>query len=231
MKTYICAATLALALTGSLALPAQAATHTTTYYYYGSSYTRPYDGDAGFSSRSGYSSAIRKAIDKLDNDPVEDLPIPVLFISRSSITPNFGDPRDDGTRTHEGEDILAPKDSFIVSPTDAVVTRVGTQSSEGNFVNVAAPGGETFIFMHLDKFADGLKAGQVLKPGDLIGYVGNTGNAAGGPTHLHFEIHDDTRKAVDPYPRLTGSFSTSDLIRIYTNLIEILTKQLKDLQR
>lgn len=226
LRTLTASAALALILIPVAPLGAQAAT---SNYYYGSSSSRPYDGNAGF-SRGGYSSSIRNAINKLDDDPVEDLPIPVLFIKRSSITPNFGDPRDGGTRTHQGEDILAPKDSFIVSPTDAVVTRVGTQSSEGNYVNVAAPGGETFIFMHLDKFADGIKAGKVLKPGDLIGYVGNTGNAAGGPTHLHFEIHDDTRKAVDPYPRLTGSFTTDELIRSLTAIVKVLQAELKDLQ-
>lgn len=182
---------------------------------------------AGYTGSLGgrYSSSIQKAINKLDKDPVDDLPIPVLFILRASITPNFGDPRDGGTRTHMGEDILAPLNSFVVSPTDAVVTRIGTQSSEGNFVNVAAPGGETFIFMHLDHFAD-IDEGDVLKAGDIIGYVGNTGNAAGGPTHLHFEIHDKSRKAVDPYPRLTGVWSTEDLISSLTSIVKDLKKQL-----
>lgn len=224
LRTFFTSAALALILIPiALPLPTEAATR--------SRFTASsrYDGNVGF-SRQNYNSATRNAINKLDKDPVDNLPLPVLFVKYSSISPNFGDPRDGGTRTHMGEDILAPLDSFIVSPTDAVVTRFGTQDSEGNFVNVAAPGGETFIFMHLDKFAKGLKVGQVLKPGDLIGYVGNTGNAAGGPTHLHFEIHDKNRKAVDPYPRLTGSFTTDELIRSLTAVVKVLQEELKDLK-
>lgn len=197
-----------------------------THYSYSSAFQHDAAGYTG-SLGGHYSSAIQKAINKLDKGPVEDLPIPVLFIQKSTITPNFGDPRDGGTRTHMGEDILAPRDSFIVSPTDAVVTRIGTQSSEGNYVNVAAPGGETFIFMHLDHFAD-IDEGDVLKPGDIIGYVGNTGNAAGGPTHLHFEVHDKTRKAIDPYPLLTGSFSQQELISSLTSVIKDLKRELAD---
>jgi murein DD-endopeptidase MepM/ murein hydrolase activator NlpD len=177
-------------------------------------------------SRERYSSSVSKKIRALDEDIVEDLPIPVLFLSLKKIYPDFGDPRDGGARTHEGQDILAPRGSFIVSPTDAVVTRTGEGSSEGIYVYTANPGGETFRYMHLDHVADGIKTGTVLKPGDLIGYVGNTGNAAGGPTHLHFEVREG-RTALDPYPRLTGSFTQEQLIDSLTHIIAILTKELR----
>ncbi|MEJ0053948.1 MAG: peptidoglycan DD-metalloendopeptidase family protein [bacterium] len=163
-------------------------------------------------SRRGISSAAQKAIDALDDDPVKNLPIPVLLgVSLVDITPNFGDPRDGGARKHEGEDILAPKDDYIVSPTDAVVTSMGTGSSAGNYVYTANPGDETFAYMHLDKFAEGLKRGSVLKKGDLIGYVGDTGDAKGGVTHLHFEIRHG-RTATDPFPRLAREFTLDERI-------------------
>lgn len=163
-------------------------------------------------SRRGISSATQRAIDRLDDDPVDDLPVPVLLgVSLSSITPNFGDPRDGGERSHEGEDILAPKDDYVVSPTDAIVVQMGTGESAGRYVYTANPGGETFAYMHLDKFAEGLKVGAVLEPGDLIGYVGDTGNASGGPTHLHFEIRK-SRKATDPYPRLAREFTLEERV-------------------
>ncbi len=78
------------------------------------------------------SSSIRKKIDKLDDDAVDDLVIPILFgAPLSSLTKNFGDPRDGGDRSHEGLDIMAAKGSYIVSPTEGVVIRTGTGGSAG----------------------------------------------------------------------------------------------------
>lgn len=160
-----------------------------------------------YSSRSRYSSAVQREINKLDDDPVEDIPVPVLLgVSLSSVSPNFGDPRGGGTRLHEGEDIMAPMGTPIASPTDAVVVRTGNGDSSGITVTTANPGGETFIYMHLDSIAEGIKAGTVLKEGQILGFVGDTGNAKGGAPHLHFEIRKN-REATDPFPRLARSFT------------------------
>ena len=180
-------------------------TNTTTYDY---------------SARRSISSATQRAIDKLDDDSVKDLPIPILLgVSLSDISPNFGDPRDGGARTHEGEDIMAPLGGYIVSPTDAVVVAKGTGDSAGNYVSTANPGGETFIYMHLDAFAEDLKVGTILEKGDLIGYVGDTGSAKGSGTHLHFEIRLN-RKATDPYPRLTEVFTLEERIEAVTKALK-----------
>ncbi len=158
----------------------------------------------------GGDSSLRRKIDELDNDPVEELPIPVLLgIKLSQIPDSWGDARADG-RTHEGTDILAPRNAFVVSPTDAVVTRIGEGGNGGIYVYTANPGDETFYFAHLDHVNENLSEGDVLEPGDLIGYVGNTGNAAAGPTHLHFGIYDDDHDAINPYPRLDHEFSLED---------------------
>ncbi len=179
------------------------------------------------SSRERYSSAMQKAIKNLDEDEVEDLPIPILLgVARPDLTKNFGDPRDDGARSHEGLDILALRGSFVSSPTDAVVVKVGTGESAGKYVTTANPGGETFTYMHMDAVAEGIKAGKVLEPGDLIGYVGDTGNAKGGVTHLHFEIRKD-RKAMDPYPRLTKEFTTKERIATLLDIVKLLQAELK----
>ncbi len=124
---------------------------------------------------------------------------------------DFGDDRDGGARQHEGQDLLAPRGTPIASPTDAVVTRTGNGASSGITVTTRNPGGESFIYMHLDEIAEGVKAGKVLKPGDIIGFVGDTGNAKGGVTHLHFEIRDG-RTATDPYPRLAREFTLKERI-------------------
>lgn len=171
-------------------------------------------------TRRGTSSSIQKKINNLDNDPVEEFPIPILLgVSLRQITSDFGDPRGGGTREHEGQDILAPRGAYIVSPTDAVVLRTGNGESSGKYVYTANPGDETFVYMHLDDVADGIKAGVVLKPGDIIGCVGDTGNAKGGVTHLHFEVREG-REALDPFERLDGEFSLEDRMEALEKILE-----------
>ena len=166
-----------------------------------------------FSSRnSHYSSAARNEITKLNKEDIdEDLPVPVLFNAPlTSITDTWGEARSEG-RTHEGTDILAPRGTPIVSPTDAVVTQISVDTLGGNYVMTANPGGESYYFAHLDAYADNLKVGDVLEPGDVIGYVGNTGDAAGGPTHLHFGIYAN-HDATNPFPRLKEEFTLPEKI-------------------
>jgi hypothetical protein len=164
-------------------------------------------------------SRVRDAIDDLDNDPVDNLPIPILFgVSISSLYPNFGDPRDGGAREHEGLDMMATDGTPIVSPTEAVVIRVGDGSGSGKYVSTANPGGETFVYMHLSDIAD-IDEGDELEVGDLIGYVGNTGNASGGAAHLHFEIREN-REPTDPIERLTREFTLREKIGFLENILE-----------
>ncbi|MDQ3075918.1 MAG: peptidoglycan DD-metalloendopeptidase family protein [bacterium] len=140
----------------------------------------------------------------LGSNKALELPIPILFgITPDNLVRNFGDMRSGG-RKHEGLDIMAPFDALIVTPTDAVVTRIGEGGSAGKYVYTANPGGETFAYFHLNKIAD-IKEGDDIKRGTLIGYVGNTGNALGGSPHLHFEIRD-ANGFIDPFSRLTHVF-------------------------
>lgn len=173
---------------------------------------------AATSYGSRLSSSDTRKIRALDDDPVEKLPIPILMgLPLSQIRPDFGDPRGGGTREHEGQDLIAPRGAYVVSPTDAVVTSTGTAESPGKYVYTANPGGERFAYMHLDKIE--VRRGDVLKPGDLIGLVGNTGNASGGVTHLHFEIRDG-REPTDPYPRLTREFTTEERGEALAQIVE-----------
>jgi len=158
-----------------------------------------------------YSGSLKSKINRLPDDRVDELPIPVLFgLTLDDIWPSFGDARGGETRLHEGLDILAPEGTPIVSPTEAVVIGKGTWSGAGLYVVTANPGGEEFSYMHLDAIAD-IRRGDVLDTGDLIGYVGDTGNAKGGPAHLHFEI-ERKGKVRDPYPRIQAEFSLSEKI-------------------
>lgn len=170
-----------------------------------------------FAQRS-QGSSYRSKINKLDDDKVEKLPIPILFgVTLGMVWSNFGDPRDGGDREHEGLDIMAPEGAPIVSPTEAVVIRTGDGSGSGKYVTTANPGGESFVYMHLSEIS--VRAGDELDEGDLIGLVGDTGNARGGAPHLHWEIRDG-RRATDPFPRITHAFSLEDKIEFLDGVLD-----------
>ena len=93
-------------------------------------------------------------------------------------------------------------------------------AGEGNAVYTANPGGERFIYYHLDRVAEGLAEGQVLAKGDLIGYVGNTGDAAGGPAHLHFELRKSSDNTpTNPYLRLTLEFTPEEKMTYLSKIL------------
>lgn len=169
---------------------------------------------------------MQRKINRLDDDKVDNLSLPILFgVTLGMIWPNFGDSRDGGARVHEGEDIMAPEGAPVVSPTEAVVTRVGTGAGSGKYVTTANPGGETFQYYHLSEIL--VKSGDELNVGELLGYVGNTGNASGGAAHLHFEIRKG-RTATDPFPRLTREFSVKDKIEYLDDALDTLDDDAQD---
>lgn len=154
----------------------------------------------------------------LDDDPVEEFPIPILFgVELSDITPDFGDPRGGGTRLHEGQDMRAPEGTPIVSPTEAVVSSVGEGASAGNYVYTRNPGGETFRYMHLKDVAD-IGRGDKLSVGDYIGTVGDTGNAPDGVYHLHLEVRDEDNDPTDPYDRFGDSFTLKEKVSFLSDI-------------
>ena len=170
--------------------------------------------------RGDRESSYSRQIKALDKDIVEEFPIPVLFgIALKNIVPDFGDPRGGGTRSHEGQDMMATLGTPIVSPTEAVVTRTGFGDSAGNYVYTANPGGESFRYMHLDEIAN-IKAGDTLDVGDFIGTVGDTGNAKGAGAHLHFEVRKG--EALDPHPRIAVEYTLKEkmayVVRMFKDL-------------
>ena len=167
----------------------------------------------------GGSNGLQQQISALGSSITVSVPIPVLFgVELGNLSSDFGDARSNG-RTHIGNDIMAVKGTPIVSPTAAVVLRTGVGSGEGIYVYTANPGGETYVYMHLDKLGEGVVSGTVLEKGSLIGYVGNTGNASGGAAHLHFEIHDSNGTPTDPYPRTTATLSLQEKIQYLSKIL------------
>ncbi len=149
-----------------------------------------------------------------DND---ELPVPVLFgVPVDEIHSSFGDPRGGGSRSHEGLDMLAPAGTPVVSPTDAEIERIGSWSGAGQFV-ITQAGGEEFRYFHLADQASYLDEGEDIEAGDLIGFVGSSGNATADTPHLHLEIRDDG-EPIDPYPRVTQDFTLEEKMDILANV-------------
>ncbi|WP_034410393.1 M23 family metallopeptidase [Derxia gummosa] len=113
---------------------------------------------------------------------------------------SWGNARDGGRRRHEGIDIFAARGTPVLATTRGRITRVGMNSLGGKVVWVLGPGRQMHYYAHLDDWA-GRAAGEWVWPGEVIGRVGNTGNAAGGPTHLHYGIYA-AGGAINPWPLL-----------------------------
>mgnify|MGYP002138877872 FL=1 len=89
----------------------------------------------------------------------------------------------------------------MTSATRGIVVRIGDYGIGGRHVWVLGPGGERHYYAHLDGWASGLHRYQVVRAGDALGTVGDTGNARGTPPHLHYGIYGASG-AVNPHPRL-----------------------------
>jgi peptidoglycan LD-endopeptidase LytH len=127
---------------------------------------------------------------------------PMQTSPRCVILDNFGDPRPGG-RIHEGTDIMATLGQEVYAVVDGTLgfqVIDGTPGSElsGNAWRLTVAGGKTYyVYMHLSAFATGLQNGSVVYQGQLIGYVGDTGNPGPGNYHLHFELHPNGGTAVN----------------------------------
>ncbi len=104
-------------------------------------------------------------------------------------------------RYHEGCDVFAAFGTPVRAPVDGVA-RIKTSTLGGLTISVYQPDGTFFYLAHLSGIADGLVDGQSVSTGDVVGFVGNSGNAAGGPPHLHFGIYPQGGGAVPPKPYL-----------------------------
>lgn len=116
-----------------------------------------------------------------------------------SFTDTWGDPRSGG-RTHQGVDMIASRGTPLVAIEAGTVKRMRNGGLGGITVTLRGVSGDEYYYAHLDGWASGLSVGQSLSVGQLLGYVGNTGNAQYTIPHLHFEIAPGGGAAVNPYP-------------------------------
>jgi len=134
-------------------------------------------------------------------EPDASLLMPVYGVKVSQVTNTWGAVRG-ADRSHEGQDIFAPRGTPVFSATHGYVRRMGSGSAlGGTTVFVTGAGGRRYYYAHLDRIADGLRVGQEVTTDTVLGFVGNTGNAAATPPHLHFGVYQ-ARRAIDPLPLL-----------------------------
>ena len=129
------------------------------------------------------------------------LEFPVADHDTGAIQSGFGAPRDAGRRTHRGVDIFAPRGTPVVAAAEAWVTRVRETEVGGRVIWLRnKKNGNSLYYAHLDH--QDVEEGQEVSPGDVIGRVGNTGNARTTPPHLHFGVYVRGSGARDPLPYL-----------------------------
>jgi murein DD-endopeptidase MepM/ murein hydrolase activator NlpD len=117
-----------------------------------------------------------------------------------------------GWRLHEGVDIFAAMGTPVRAPVDGAV-HIGNGGLGGLSVRVTQPNRTYWYMAHLSGIAPGIVEGSQVRTGDVVGFVGNSGDAAGGPTHLHFEIHPGGGPAIPPKP-VIDKFVADALARV-----------------
>lgn len=152
-----------------------------------------------------------KPAPEVESDAIADLrerrfTLPVKGIERGELRSSFDEARSEGRR-HEAMDILAPRGTPILSVDDGTIAKLFTSKAGGLTIYQFDPSTSyAYYYAHLDRYAPGLHDGQRVKAGDLLGYVGTSGNAPPNTPHLHFAIFKLTDKkkwwqgsAIDPY--------------------------------
>ena len=137
--------------------------------------------------------------------------LPVQGITAAQLQDTFTDARSEG-RVHDAIDILAPAGTPVLAVADGTIEKLFNSDRGGLTVYQFEPGGRyCYYYAHLERYADGLAEKQTVTRGQVIGYVGSTGNASPEAPHLHFEIHTLGPEkqwwkgaSLNPYPVLRG---------------------------
>lgn len=137
------------------------------------------------------------------------LVIPVQGVRPNQLRDTYSDARGLGRR-HDGIDIDAPRGTPVLSVAFSVILKLFLSERGGTTLSALAPDQRTvYYYAHLDRYAEGIAEGKQLRGGEVIGYVGDSGNANPGDYHLHFEISTTTDPKrywggmpVNPYPLL-----------------------------
>ena len=162
---------------------------------------------ASGSAPSGVPGSSRTPVATMGDIPRGTLRVPIDGEDIESLKNGFAERRDAGGRPHEAVDMLAPRNTPVHAVDSGSVAKLFTSKAGGLTIYQFDPGGRLcYYYAHLERYADGLKDGQAISQGDVIGYVGTTGNAPANTPHLHFavfELNADKRwwqgTPIDPY--------------------------------
>ncbi len=143
------------------------------------------------------------------SDAPTGLLLPVQGIQASQLRDTFTDARSEG-RVHDAIDIMADAGTPVLAVADGTVEKLFDSERGGLTIYQFEPSGRwCYYYAHLQRYADGLAEKQVIKRGEVIGYVGSTGNASADAPHLHFEVHvlgPEKQwwkgESINPYPLL-----------------------------
>ncbi len=159
---------------------------------------------------------LRGGLFTISIETVPSLDFPVAGKDRRAIQSFFGDPRDGGKRKHHGVDIFAKRHTAILAPTDGRIRSVETKKLGGKVVWLYdSERGAHLYFAHLEEQL--VSERQVVKKGDTLGTVGNTGNARYTPPHLHFGIY--RRGPINPYYFLVPQYDRAGTFEADTSLL------------
>ena len=164
---------------------------------FGRTATTPAPAVSGFSA----DEALAKSVSRTT------LRVPIDGVDMASYKGGFSERRDGGGRPHEAVDMLAPRNTPVHAVGGGTIAKLFTSKAGGlTIYEFDQDGHLCYYYAHLDHYADGLKDGQSVSQGDVIGYVGTTGNAPANSPHLHFavfELNADKRwwqgRPLDPY--------------------------------
>ncbi|HCT24926.1 MAG TPA: endopeptidase [Stenotrophomonas sp.] len=146
----------------------------------------------------------------------DGLLLPVQGVLPSQLRDTFTDARSEG-RVHDAIDIMADAGTPVLAVADGTVEKLFDSKRGGLTIYQFEPSGRwCYYYAHLQRYADGLAEKQVIKRGEVIGYVGSTGNASAEAPHLHFEVHVLgpekqwwKSESINPYPLLKSAASTA----------------------
>lgn len=136
--------------------------------------------------------------------------VPVQGIKLANLSDTYDQPR--GTqRHHEALDIMAPKGTPVLAAADGKVAKLFTSKPGGTTLYQFDPSEKyAYYYAHLDRYADGIQEGMIVKRGDVIGYVGVTGNSDPNAPHLHFAVFELTPEKqwwkgtpINPFPLMS----------------------------
>lgn len=149
-------------------------------------------------------------------DRGEALVIPVEGVTADRLKSNFNEARGGGSRVHHAIDILAPRGTPVRAAVSGTIRKLFVSKAGGiTIYEFDRTEKKCYYYAHLDRYSGLLREGMTVERGDVIGYVGTTGNAPANTPHLHFAIailppEKEWWKGdpIDPYPLLAATATT-----------------------